>query len=68
MPEQAVAFVPETKTDPAFTRSVVGPDQVEARAARPDVEIATPMGLWIINAKSSAGTPVDLTLIGADPP
>lgn len=67
MPVQAVAFAPETKTDSAFTRSVVGPDQVEAWAAQPDVEIATPMGLSIINAKSSAGTPVDLTLIGADP-
>ncbi|MEH6623906.1 MAG: ABC transporter permease [Dietzia maris] len=67
MPVQAVAFAPETKTDSAFTRSVVGPDQVEDWSAQPDVEIATPMGLSIINAKSSAGTPVDLTLIGADP-
>ena len=66
MPVQAVAFAPETKTDSAFTRSVVGPDQVEAWAARPDVESAAPMGLSIINAKTSAGTPVDLTLIGAD--
>lgn len=67
MPVQAVAFAPDTRTDSAFTRSVVGPDQVETWAAQPDVEIATPMGLSIINAKTSAGTPVDLTLIGADP-
>ena len=67
MPVQAVAFAPETRTDSAFTRSVVGPDQVEAWQERPDVEVATPMGLSIINAKTSAGAPVDLTLIGADP-
>ena len=67
MPVQAVAFAPDTRTDSAFTRSVVGPDQVEAWAERPDVEVATPMGLSIINAKTSAGTPVDLTLIGAEP-
>ncbi|MFN3340113.1 MAG: ABC transporter permease [Dietzia sp.] len=66
MPVQAVAFAPETRTDSAFTRSVVGPDQVEAWAGRPDVEVASPMGLSIINAKTSAGTPVDLTLIGSD--
>ena len=66
MPVQAVAFAPDTRTDSAFTRSVVGPDQVEAWAERPDVEVATPMGLSIINAKTSAGTPVDLTLIGAE--
>lgn len=67
MPVQAVAFAPETRTDSAFTRSVVGPDQVEAWAARPDVESAAPMGLSIINAKTSTDTPVDLTLVGADP-
>ncbi|AWH95228.1 FtsX-like permease family protein [Dietzia psychralcaliphila] len=66
MPVQAVAFAPETRTDSAFTRSVVGPDQVARWAARPDVAEATPMGLSIINAKNSTGTPVDLTLIGAD--
>ena len=66
MPVQAVAFAPDTRTDSAFTRSVVGPDQVEAWAERPDVEVATPMGLSIINAKTSAGTPVDLTLIAAE--
>ena len=66
MPVQAVAFAPDTRTDSAFTRSVVGPDQVVAWAERPDVEVATPMGLSIINAKTSAGTPVDLTLIGAE--
>ncbi|MDX2357304.1 ABC transporter permease [Dietzia sp. PP-33] len=67
MPVQAVAFAPETRTDSAFTRSVVGHDQVDRWAARPDVAEATPMGLSIINAKSSSGSPVDLTLIGADP-
>ena len=67
MPVQAVAFAPETRTDSAFTRSVVGSDQVEQWVARPDVSVATPMGLSIINARTSAGTPVDLTLIGADP-
>ena len=66
MPAQAVAFAPETRTDSAFTRSVVGPEQVEAWAAQPDVETATPMGLSIVNAKTSGGTPLDLTLIGAE--
>ena len=66
MPVQGFAFAAETRTDSAFTRSVVGPEQVDQWAARPDVADATPMGLSIINAKTSAGTPVDLTLIGAD--
>ena len=67
MPAQAVAFAPETRTDSAFTRSVIGPEQIEAWDERHDVAEAAPMGLSIINAKTSAGTPVDLTLIGAEP-
>jgi len=63
----AVAFESGTKTDSAFTRSVVTSDQRDAWAARDDVADAELLGTAIVNAKNEDGTPVDLTLFGVEP-
>lgn len=64
---QVVAFEEGTKTDSAFTRSVVNEDKQKDWEAVDGIDEATPMGLTIVNAKNSDGTPVDLTLFGIDP-
>ncbi|MBO3089259.1 FtsX-like permease family protein [Cellulomonas dongxiuzhuiae] len=66
-PLDAVAFEAGTKTDSAFTRSVVTSDQRDAWAARDDVADAELLGTAIVNAKNDDGTPVDLTLFGVEP-
>jgi len=66
-PMDAVAFESGTKTDSAFTRSVVTSDQRDAWAARDDVADAELLGTAIVNAKNEDGTPVDLTLFGVEP-
>ncbi|UYP19038.1 ABC transporter permease [Rhodococcus sp. Z13] len=66
-PVQAFAFAEGTKTDSAFSRSVVTEDQAEAWRARPDVARAELFGNTIVNAKTGDGTPVDLTLFGIRP-
>lgn len=67
VPAQVVAFEEGTKTDSAFTRSVVDPADAEKFRAEESIADATPMGLAIVNAKNEDGTPVDLTLLGIDP-
>ncbi|UZN03215.1 FtsX-like permease family protein [Cellulomonas sp. S1-8] len=66
-PLDAVAFEGGTKTDSAFTRSVVTSDARDAWAARDDVADAELLGTAIVNAKNEDGTPVDLTLLGIEP-
>ena len=66
-PMDAVAFEDGTKTDSAFTRSVVTSAEREAWAARDDVDAAELLGTAIVNAKNEDGTPVDLTLFGVEP-
>src|SRR5690606_37034916 len=66
-PVQAFAFSEGTKTDSAFSRSVVTSDQAEAWAARPDVESAELMGNAIVNAHTGGGTAIDLTVFGITP-
>jgi len=66
-PMDAVAFEDGTKTDSAFTRSVVTSAEREAWAARDDVADAELLGTAIVNAKNEDGTPVDLTLFGVEP-
>ena len=66
-PVQAFAFAEGTKTDSAFSRSVVTEDQADAWRARPDVARAELFGNTIVNAKTDGGTPVDLTLFGIRP-
>lgn len=66
-PMDAVAFEDGTKTDSAFTRSVVTTADRDAWAARDDVATAELLGTAIVNAKNDDGTPVDLTLFGVEP-
>ncbi|BDB58231.1 MULTISPECIES: ABC transporter permease [Rhodococcus] len=66
-PVQAFAFAEGTKTDSAFSRSVVTEDQADAWRARPDVARAELFGNTIVNAKTESGVPVDLTLFGIRP-
>ncbi|MFD6894049.1 ABC transporter permease [Rhodococcus sp. NPDC060086] len=66
-PVQAFAFSEGTKTDSAFSRSVVTEEQADAWRARPDVANAELFGNAIVNAKTDSGTPVDLTLFGIRP-
>ena len=67
MNAETIAFEEGTKTDSAFTRSVVDVTAAEDVAVADGVTEATPMGLTIVNAKNQDGTPVDLTLVGVDP-
>lgn len=66
-PVQAFAFAEGTRTDSAFSRSVVTEDQAAAWRARPDVADAALLGNAIVNARTASGTPVDLTLFGIEP-
>ncbi|NLU84289.1 ABC transporter permease [Rhodococcus sp. HNM0569] len=61
------AFEEGTKTDSAFSRSVVTREQADEWAARPDVADAELMGNAIVNAHTGSGAPVDLTLYGITP-
>lgn len=63
-PVQAFAFSEGTKTDSAFSRSVVTQDQADTWAARPDVDDAELMGNAIVNAHTGGGTAIDLTVFG----
>lgn len=67
MPATAFAFDEGTKTDNAFSRSVVDGEQVESWRQVDGVDEATPMGVSIVNAALDDGTQVDLTLFGVDP-
>jgi len=66
-PVDAFAFEEGTKTDSAFSRSVVTAEQAEAWAARPDVANAELMGNAIVNAHTGNGAAIDLTLFGITP-
>lgn len=66
-PVQAFAFSEGTKTDSAFSRSVVTQDQADSWAARPDVDEAELMGNTIVNAHTGGGTAIDLTVFGVTP-
>ncbi|WP_206518117.1 ABC transporter permease [Rhodococcus sp. X156] len=63
-PVQSFAFAEGTKTDSAFSRSVVTEEQAAAWREQPGVARAELFGNTIVNARTSTGTPVDLTLFG----
>ncbi|MBO9569363.1 MAG: ABC transporter permease [Cellulomonas iranensis] len=65
-PITAVAFAEGTRTDSAFTRSLVSSAERDAWAARDDVADAELLGTAIVNARNDDGTPVDLTLFGVE--
>lgn len=67
LPVSAFAFDEGTKTDNAFSRSVVDAEQLAAWQDQPGVAEAEPMGASIMNAVTDAGQQVDLTMFGVDP-
>lgn len=66
MPATAFAFNEGTKTDNAFSRSVVDPSRAEAWSTQPGVEDVTLMGSTIVNGATEDGTQVDLSLFGVE--
>lgn len=68
LPVTAFAFDDDTKTDSAFSRSVVSFDQVAAWADQPGVADATPFGNALVNGSATGAdgdsVPVDLALFG----
>lgn len=71
LPVTAFAFAEGTKTDSAFSRSIVTADQAKAWRDRDDVGDAALFGNMLVNAKATtaAGTqvPIDLALFGVEP-
>ncbi|MBM7502536.1 putative ABC transport system permease protein [Brachybacterium muris] len=67
LPVTAFAFDQGTKTDNAFSRSVVDSEQITAWKDRPDVELAEPVGAGMINVTTTDGTQADLSLFGIEP-
>ena len=63
-PVDGFAFNEGTKTDSAFSRSVVTDTQVEAWREQPGVEEAAPFGNMLVNAHNDKDVPVDLALFG----
>ncbi|MDH6680152.1 putative ABC transport system permease protein [Rhodococcus sp. LBL1] len=64
MPVDAFAFNEGTKTDSAFSRSIVTDEQVDAWRAQPGVADAQPFGNMLVNAHNEDGVPVDFALFG----
>lgn len=67
MPVSAFAFDEGTKTDNAFSRSVIEQKQVDAWSEQPGIEQATPMGSSMMNAVTDDGTQVDVAVFGVVP-
>ncbi|CAL8973634.1 putative ABC transporter permease [Cellulomonas sp. T2.31MG-18] len=67
LPATAMAFSAGTKTDNAFSQSVVDEKQRAAWAGRPHVADAQLLGVSIVNTRKADATPVDLTLFGVAP-
>ncbi|MCW4467210.1 ABC transporter permease [Glutamicibacter sp. MNS18] len=67
MPVSAFAFDEGTKTDNAFSRSVVEQEQVASWSEQPGIEQATAMGSSMMNATTDDGTQVDVAVFGVDP-
>jgi len=67
MPVSAFAFDEGTKTDNAFSRSVIEQKQVDAWSEQPGIEQATPMGSSMMNAITDDGTQVDIAVFGVAP-
>ncbi|WP_024357086.1 ABC transporter permease [Leucobacter chironomi] len=67
LPVTAFAFDEGTKTDNAFSRSVVEESQLEIWESFPGVGAATPVGAGMTNATTEDGTQIDLSLFGIVP-
>lgn len=66
LPVTAFAFDEGTKTDNAFSRSVVDSDQLSTWSTQPGVAEATLLGVSLVNATATDGTQVDLSLFGVE--
>src|SRR6478735_6655164 len=60
LPVTSLAFQEDVKTDSAFTRSVVDRSAVEVWAEQANVADAAPLGLSLVNARSTEGVDIDL--------
>jgi putative ABC transport system permease protein len=67
MPVTAFAFDEGTRTDNAFSRSVIDEKQVAEWREQPGVANAEPVGASITNATTEDGRQVDLSLFGIEP-
>lgn len=67
LPVTAFAFAEGTKTDNAFSRSVVEADQVTAWGNQPGVAEAAPVGAGMTNATLDDGTQIDLSMFAVEP-
>lgn len=67
LPVTAFAFDEGTRTDNAFSRSVVDAEQIDAWKAQPGIRHADPVGAGMTNATTSDGTQIDLSLFGITP-
>lgn len=67
LPVTAFAFDEGTKTDNAFSRSIVEPEQIKAWKDQPGVLHAEPVGAGMTNATIDDGTQIDLSLFGVRP-
>lgn len=61
------AFKRDVSTNSAFSRSVVGPEAVEAWRDQDDVADATAFGNTLVNARTDRGVEIDLALFGVEP-
>ena len=66
MPATAIAFNEGTKTDNAFSRSIVDQSQAQSWESQPGVEEVTMLGSAMMNGATDEGTQVDLSLFGVD--
>ncbi|MFA5607044.1 MAG: ABC transporter permease [Leucobacter sp.] len=67
LPVTAFAFDEGTKTDNAFSRSVVDSEQVETWQSQVGITHAEPVGAGMTNATTEDGTQIDLSLFGIQP-
>src|SRR6478752_2962920 len=67
MPVTAFAFDQGTKTDNAFSRSVIDNQKLTAWRGVDGVAAAEKMGVGMANATTDSGKQVDLTLFGIEP-
>ena len=66
MPATAFAFNEGTKTDNAFSRSVVEESQAESWRTQPGIKDVTLLGVTLMNGSTDDGTQVDLSLFGVE--
>ncbi len=66
LPADVIVFDQGTKTDNAFSRSVVEPEQIAAWQQADGVKRAEPVGAGMVNAVTDAGVQIDLSLFALE--